>query len=93
MPAATTRHAWGRAISVAYLCVGLLLALIFAALGFPFYATLIVAILLLTFAVLRFILPGRPWFSSRNKVADVSVLATLGLLIAYFSQFTSIAAS
>lgn len=90
IPAAKRSHAWGRALSIAFLSVGLLAVVGAAMLGYPMYAALIVSFLLLTFAVLRIVLPGRPWFSSRNKPADASILTSLALLIAYFSQFASI---
>lgn len=64
-----------------------------AYLGYPMVAALMVAFLLGVFAILRFILPGRPWFSSRNKPADVVVLALLAVAIAYSSQFATIAAA
>lgn len=64
-----------------------------AVLGYPMVAALLVAALLAVFAVLRAILPGRPWFSSRNKPVDVLVLAGLAIAIAYTAQYASIPAA
>lgn len=93
VPAATRSHAWGRGVSIAFLCAGLLAAVGCAALGYVTYAVLVIAGLLLIFAGLRAALPGRPWFSSRNKLADTTVLLSLAMLMAYFSQYATIAAS
>ncbi len=92
IPAKKRSHAWGRGVSIAFLCGGLAVAFILALLGYVAYAVWVIAALLAVFAFLRALLPGRPWFSSRNKIVDVCVLGGLAIAIAYFSQWAEVAA-
>lgn len=90
IPAKKRSHAWGRGLSIAFLCAGLVLVFVLALVGYVLYAVWVVAGLLGIFAALRFVLPGRPWFSSRNKIVDVVVLLSLAIAIAYFSQWANV---
>jgi len=40
-------------------------------------------------AVMRAVWPGRPWFASRRRWADVGLYVLLGAVIWYFSPYTA----
>lgn len=77
---------WG---TVAFIVLGVVVCAIFAVFDHPHRAVLTLVATLLGTAVLRLILPGRPWFSSRNRWADVAVFAAIGLIIWYLSPYTA----
>ncbi|WP_175954758.1 hypothetical protein [Schaalia sp. Marseille-Q2122] len=55
-------------------------------------SVLSVAALLAIVAILRAITPGRPWFSSRNRIADTALLLAIAAAIVYFSPYVNVAA-
>lgn len=91
IPAQTRTHAWGRGLSILFLCVGLGVVILLAYMGYPTYAVWGISFLLIVFAGLRALLPGRPWFSSRNKPMDVLVMVALAIALAWAAQFATIA--
>lgn len=61
----------------------------FALTNHPHRAVLALAATLGATALLRLLLPGRPWFASRNRWMDSAVLAGIALALWYFSPFTA----
>ncbi len=61
----------------------------FALTDHPHRAVLALAATLGAMALLRLLLPGRPWFASRNRWMDSALLAGLALALWYFSPFTA----
>lgn len=61
----------------------------FVLMDHPHRAVLALAATLGAMALLRLLLPGRPWFASRNRWMDSALLAGVALALWYFSPFTA----
>lgn len=77
---------WG---TIIFVLVGVGATTIFALLNHPHRAVYTLAGTLIVMAGARLVLPGRPWFASRNRWTDAMMLAFLALGIWYFSPFTA----
>ncbi|PID97723.1 MAG: DUF3017 domain-containing protein [Actinobacteria bacterium] len=67
-------------------CAAPLVAYVFR----PVYGVWILALLLWIFALLRIVVPGRPWFAARGRAVDAFLYAGIGAAIMYFSPFTAV---
>ncbi|WP_165867066.1 DUF3017 domain-containing protein [Schaalia canis] len=92
LPPAPPHQRVARLVTIAVVAVGVACVVLFALLSWVRAAVLMVAALLALVALLRAFIPGRPWFSSRNRVADVTVLLLLAATIVYFSPYVNVAA-
>lgn len=77
---------WG---TIIFVLVGVGATTIFALLNHPHRAVYALAGTLIVMAGARLVLPGRPWFASRNRWMDSALLAGVALALWYFSPFTA----
>lgn len=92
LPPAPPHHVAARTITIAMVVGGTACAVVFALYSWAQAAVLTIAGLLGIFAALRAFTPGRPWFSSRNRIADVTVLSVIAAAIVYFSPYVNVVA-
>lgn len=92
LPPAPPHHVAARTATIAVVIGGIVCAVVFAVLSWAQAAVVTVAIMLAAVAVLRIVTPGRPWFSSRNRIADVTLLLLIAAAIVYFSPYVNVAA-
>ncbi len=88
-PVATTGREWWTWATMALALGGVLGAALLAALDHPHRAVLLLVGTLLSLAIARLLIPGRPWFASRNRWMDAALLSGIGLAMWYFSPFTA----
>ncbi|MDC4233668.1 DUF3017 domain-containing protein [Actinomyces sp. B33] len=86
-PSARGRAAGLVALAAALGGLGVLVGLI--ATDHPHRAVHVLVAVLALLALLRLWIPGRPWFSSRNRWADAAVLGGVALAIWYLAPFTA----
>ena len=84
-----TLELWGGRAAMAVTIAGVVACVVLAALDHPHRAVLCLVVVLGLMALLRLIVPGRPWFASRNRWLDAAVLAGIGAAIWYLSPFTA----
>lgn len=92
IPPAPPHHVAARFATIAVVLAGVACVVLFALLSWAHAAVLSVAALLAIVAILRAITPGRPWFSSRNRIADTALLLAIAAAIVYFSPYVNVAA-
>lgn len=92
LPPAPPHHVAARMVTIAVVVGGIVCAVIFALVAWAQAAVLSVAVILALVAALRAFTPGRPWFSSRNRIADVTVLLAIAAAIVYFLPYVNVAA-
>lgn len=83
------RPRWWQRLTIVVPVAGLAAVVACAVTDHPHRAVLALAATLGVMAFLRLLLPGRPWFASRNRCFDSALLAGVGLALWYFSPFTA----
>ncbi len=81
--------ALARRFSVLFVVLGVSGVALLALLDHPHRAVLLLVGLLTGMGLMRTFFPGRPWFSSRNRIADAAVFFGLAALIWWFSPWTA----
>ena len=76
-------------VSVAFVVLACVLITLLALFNHPHKAVLVLVVTMFIMAVMRAVWPGRPWFASRRRWADVGLYVLLGAVIWYFSPYTA----
>ncbi|WP_241157574.1 DUF3017 domain-containing protein [Schaalia sp. ZJ1691] len=77
---------WG---TLLWVVGGVVTSVLFAALNHPHRAVLVLSWTLIGTALFRLLVPGRPWFASRNRWVDAIVYGFLGALLWYLAPYTA----
>ncbi|WP_022867570.1 DUF3017 domain-containing protein [Schaalia vaccimaxillae] len=80
---------WGEKASMLVVLAGVASVVLLLLLDHPHRAVLSVVVMLIAMAILRLVIPGRPWFACRNRWIDSAVMAAVALAMWYLSPFTA----
>ena len=75
--------------SVAFVVLSCTTMAVLAVMNHPHKAVLVLVGTMFIMAAMRAVWPGRPWFASRRRWADVGLFVVLGALIWSFSPYTA----